>query len=244
VNAVTPQVDIGVVLKGLTSDPEWFKKYAMAGLVTLVPLVGMLVLVGWLRRVFEAARQGDYDTLPTLNFSEDLSRGVAPFVAVLNLLLPFIVGLVGFGIVGAVVGVVGSAVDQGTNGSGAGGLLTMVMMLAMYAFLFVGIIAMNLAMPEFQRRGYKGEMTPIFSPGVSFRAVKRNLKPYVMVIVGLFVANLMSGIGVFACYIGMFLTMPMGMVVMARLLAQWDAVVEQSEIQAGERAALSTADPV
>lgn len=243
-NAVAPQVDIGAALKGLISDPDWLKKYVVAGLVMLIPLVGMLVLWGWLRRVFEAARQGDYDTLPTLNFSEDLSRGVAPFVALLNLLLPFMLGLMGFGLIGFVLTAVGTALNQGSNGSGAGSLLAVVVMTGMYCLMFVGIIVMNLAVPEFQRRGYNGEMTPIFSPGVSFRAVKRNPMPYLMTVVGMFLANLMSSIGVFACYIGMFLTMPMGMVVMARLLAQWDAVVEQSEIQAGERPALGTAEQV
>lgn len=230
----TPQVDIGLALKGLTADPQWFKKYAIAGLFLLVPIVGPIAWLGWLRRVYEAAREGDFEFLPEIEFSEDLSLGIAPLVAMLNLMVPAMVMVFGVWIVAFGVLMVGSGVDQATDGSGVGGMIAGLTMLVLYGLMSVGILAINLLTPEIQRRGFNGEMTPLLSPGTSLRALVRSPGPYLMTLLGIFLANLIASVGVLACYIGMFLTMPMAMVVMARLLAQWDAVVTQAELRAGE----------
>ena len=93
----------------------------------------------------------------------------------------------------------------------------------------VVIMGLQILIPEIQRRGYNGEMGPLFSPGASIRAVKSNPKAYFMTLIGLFVANFLGSLGAFACYIGMFLTLPFGHAMAAHILAQWDAIVQRSE---------------
>ena len=90
-------------------------------------------------------------------------------------------------------------------------------------------MGLQILIPEIQRRGYNGEMGPLFSPGASIRAVKSNPKAYFMTLIGLFVANFLGSLGAFACYIGMFLTLPFGHAMAAHILAQWDAIVQRSE---------------
>ncbi|MCB9777227.1 MAG: DUF4013 domain-containing protein [Alphaproteobacteria bacterium] len=230
--AAAPTVELGPALSGLTSDPQWLKKYGMAGLMLFIPLVGPLILLGWVRRVYEAAREDDIDTLPDVDFGADLSHGVPPFAAMLNLMLPAMVMAMGVWFVATFVMIAASAASSSSSGdpNGALGLVMGLFMLGFYALLFAGILLMNVAVPEFQRRGFNGETLPLFSLGQSFRAVRAAPGAYLMVLVGLFVANAISSVGVFACYVGMVITVPMAMVVIARLLAQWDRVVAHHEV--------------
>ncbi|RME27186.1 MAG: DUF4013 domain-containing protein [Deltaproteobacteria bacterium] len=223
------QVDVGTALSGLTSDPDWLKKYALVGLFMLIPVVGPIAAMGWQRRVFEAARRGDTDTLPDLEFGEDIGRGVPVFVAMLNLALPIIVVGAIMAVLGIFVAILSGGIESATDNSGVGGLLGAVVMLGGYALMFVIIIAVSLFAPEIQRRGFRGEMAPLLSPGPSIAAIKNNLGAYGMVLVGLIVANFVSGLGAFACYVGVFFTMPIALVILARLIAQWDRVVEAQQ---------------
>ncbi len=223
------RVEFGPALSGITSDPEWLKKYAMAGLFFLIPIAGPLAVLGWQRRIFEEARQGQTQMLPDLDFGNDISHGIPVLVAMLNLMVPMFVLIFGLMIVMAVFGAVGAGIDSATDNSGVGSLFTTLGMLGSYAIMMLAIMLMNLAVPEIQRRGFNGEMTPLLSPMISVRAIMANPSAYLMVIIGLFIANMIGSIGVFACYVGMFLTLPMAMVMVTRLLAQWDAVVEQSQ---------------
>jgi len=229
-----PQVDLGLSFRGLTADPEWFKKYALIGLVLMIPVVGWIIWMGWLRRVYDLAKQGDIETLPELDLGEDLSYGLTPLLAALNLAVPAGVLMVCVWVAMMVLVLIGSAIDGGSNHGGAGGMIAGLGMLVLYPMMFILIIAMNVLVPELWRRGFNGEAMPLLSPMQSVHAIRRRLGAYFTVLLGMFVANMIASLGAFACYVGMFVTMPMGMVIVVRLLAQWDAVVEHARIEAGE----------
>ena len=232
----TPQVDLGAAFRGLTADPDWLKKYAVAGIVLLIPVLGAVIWFGWLRRVYDQAVQGQFETLPAMDLGKDLSYGVTPVLAVMNLVVPMLL-VMGMAI-GAMVALVmvGGAIDQGADGSGIGGVLTGLGMVVVYPLMFLVIILANLVTPELWRRGFNGETTPLLTPMPSVRAVSRRFSAYVMVLVGMFIANVVGSMGFVVCYVGVFLTMPMGMVIAMRLLAQWNAVVEHARLEAGDLA--------
>jgi len=214
-----PDIDIGAALEFAKADPDWIKKCGLHGLVLLIPIAGALSVLGWSRKVYEGAKAGDR-TLPDLDIGSEVSHGIAPLVALFNImaiLLPVsIFFAIGTGI--------GSAV-----GGEMGGIISIVMLLLLFGMQLVVTLMMVVITPELQRRGYNGEMGPLFSPGASFRAIKANPKAYAMTALGLFVAQLISSIGMFACYIGMFITMPFGSAMAAHILAQWDGIVQLNE---------------
>ncbi|MFT5680174.1 MAG: hypothetical protein ACI8RZ_001080 [Myxococcota bacterium] len=224
------EIDIGAALEFAKSDPDWLKKCGMHGLVMLIPIAGLLALQGWTRKVYDNAKSGER-TLPDLDIGSEVSYGITPLVAMLNVVaitLPLMIVIwivlagLGFG-----VGAVGGA--MGEEAAGIMGILMMVVSLVVWLVFMVVMLGVQLLVPEIQRRGYNGEMGPLFSPGASIRAVKANPKAYLMTFVGLFVANLIASLGAMACYVGMFITMPFGSAMAAHLLAQWDAIVQRSE---------------
>jgi hypothetical protein len=216
-------VDIGQALSYLTADPRWMSKVLVIGLVSLVPILGYVVLLGWMREVFERVKAGQKE-LPDLDFGNQLSKGLAPLVALVSpmliiMMVSFILQLlvIPFGIVAGALG----DTDAAAVVNILGGLLGMGVMFVWFFMMFVLV----LVMPELLRRGMRGEMMPILSPRASIVAIKNNALGFVMVLLGGFVFNLISQLGVFLCFVGMFLTMPLAIVGMSHLLAQWDRLV-------------------
>lgn len=203
-------------------DPEWMTKLLFAGLHLLVPIAGVLSMLGWQRRIFDGARVGQ-DELPKPDFVEDLKLGIDPFIAALNVAIVFVpLAMLLFGVPMAMTmaaGAIGG--DAGQVVGAVGGLLSMVSML----IWFVLILGINVLMPELIRRGMRGERFPLFSPGASFAAIRSNAMPYVMLIVGGFVANFVGGIGIWLCCVGVFITQPAAMAAMGNLMGQWDQKV-------------------
>jgi hypothetical protein len=221
------EIDIGAALAFAKSDPDWIKKCGLHGLVMLIPVAGFLALFGWSRKIYERAHAGEH-TLPELDLGTEVSHGIPPLVAMLNTLVITLPMVILMWTMLAVVGLGGSAI--GALGEGAAGIasvLMVVVMLGMQLLFMVVFIAVQALLPEIQRRGYNGEMGPLFSPKASIAAIKGNPKAYLMTFIGLFVANFIGGIGAFACYVGMFVTMPFGHAMAAHILAQWDAIVQR-----------------
>lgn len=216
-------VDIGQAFSYLTADPQWMSKVVVIGLVSLVPVVGYVVLLGWMREVFERAKKGQRE-LPELDFGSQLSKGFAPLVALAGPMLIIVFVMFILQLLLLAFGIFAGALAD-TNIAAIvnifGGVLAMLGMLGAAVMMFV----LTLVMPELLRRGMRGEMMPILSPRASIVAVKNNASGYMMLFVGGFVFNMISQLGVFLCFLGVFLTMPLALVGMSHLLAQWDRLV-------------------
>lgn len=223
----TSSILIGRSLSGLTAERAWLKRYLALGLLLLVPVVGSLVVLGWQRRVYERAREGDDQGLPPIDLGADLGHGVPVIVAMMNLVVPAMVVMVLGWLFLAGVAAVGAGLEQTTGSAGAGGVLGAVGVLGFYGAFLVAWLGAMVAMPELQRRGFNGEMMPLLSPGESLRAVRSEPRAYLAVLLGTLVASLVGALGALACYPGMILTVPMSVVILARLVAQWDKLVEE-----------------
>ena len=71
-------------------DSNWFKKIAIAGLITLIPIVGQLYLLGWMIEIIRRVKAGREDILPTTHFGYFLTLGLKAFVVALVYSIPVI----------------------------------------------------------------------------------------------------------------------------------------------------------
>ncbi|HJN74831.1 MAG TPA: DUF4013 domain-containing protein [Myxococcota bacterium] len=216
--ATADPIDIGAAFSYATSDPDWMKKTAIAGLHMLIPLIGVIALFGWTRDIFWRVRRGEAG-IPDMQFGRHLDQGWAPFIALMNVAVFVFVLLLPMMCAGGLIGVAQEVDAEWME------VLATLLMLATQLLVMAFALGVNFVIPELWRRGFHGEMGPIFSFGKSLRIVKDNALSCLLVIVGFFVAQIVGSIGVMACYIGMFLTIPFSYVVMAHLVAQWDALV-------------------
>src|SRR5690606_15427810 len=73
-------------------DPEWIKKVLLAALISLIPLVGSLMLLGWGLAVTRNAYEGVDTPLPDWSdLGGYLVRGVTAWVGALIWALPVII---------------------------------------------------------------------------------------------------------------------------------------------------------
>lgn len=207
-------IQIGEAFSFVTNSPDWWKTCGKAGLFMLIPIAGAISLLGWERKVFEAYKRGD-SSIPEYEF--DVGYGVSTIVAALNVFPVVIIAVIIAAIIGGIGGAVGGAI-----GGSVGGILSLIAALVGGAIYLLTILFSTALAPELLRRGHKGEMGPLFSPGRSIAAVKSGPGIYFMLIVGTFVAGLAGGLGVIACYFGIFVTLPMSAAVRGALYAMWD----------------------
>lgn len=209
--------------RALRQDPDWKRKIGIASLLFLssaiIPIVGQLVVVGWLTLAVRRAVQGQDAPLPELRFDFDymmklLNVGLKAFVARLVWVFPAAIGM-GVLVVcaGAGMSIVFTASrDSGEPPSTVLPLLLMgVMYLAMFGTIFVTQIFANVAV---MRAEVMGEIGPAIRVGEVLRTTRLLAKELIVghFVLG-FVAFALVFLGMLACYFGMFVTMTVYMVI-------------------------------
>jgi Protein of unknown function (DUF4013) len=200
-------------------DPRWVSKVLLTGLILVIPVIGQLVLVGWMLAALDNLRAG-HPVLPDAGFSY-IGRGV-------NLFVVYIVYGVALVLVFGVVFGAGIAIAANTQG-GAGALGVLLILLS-YAIVLIAALGLSLMTPAVivatERGGIGG--------GLNLPAVVRLVSADVeeALRAGLFalVASLIGGLGAIACLVGQYFTTPYGYAVLA-------GVVHYYERNAGSRAA-------
>lgn len=190
------------------ADPAWPRRYALAGIALLIPVAGYLALLGWQRRVYEAVRRGDRQ-LPRLELRGDLRRGVPTLV---NLLVFFGVPLL----------LAGLASPQRLFHHGPGLLVEATA--RVLAVLIFG------AFPEMLRRALdSGEALVVVRPQASLIVVRRRPAAYIVTGLAMFAAFLVTALGGYLGFgVGLVLSAPLGHVLAAHLITEWQHDVEVS----------------
>lgn len=208
--------DITGALSFAFRDPNWWRTAIPVGLCMFIPVIGVIVHLGWRRKMFHHIRAGGEGLIP-LDFGEDLRAGIDPFLAIFTgglalMALGFLVYLPGvcLGVLGAVLEVeslVGTGMAVGVMGH--------------FAFILMALPG-NALLVDFRRRGYHGERVPVLSPRESIRRIKTHFVPFVLMTVTTAIGGFIGVLGMYAACIGVFVTMPAGHAVGAHALAQWD----------------------
>jgi hypothetical protein len=213
-------VDLGAALSWPMKTPDWWKRCLIPGLFVFVPFVGMIALTGWMRRIFDQVRTGDPGELPEFDFGGDLGRGWRPFGALFftAMGLYFIIAVLFGGAFAVGAGISAVSADAGEVAA------PLFMIVAQLVYMVV-LLGFNVYMTEVWRIGLGGGLFPPARIGETVRAIKAAPMPFVITAVGIFVAGMIGSIGVFACFIGMVVTLPMAWAMMAHLVGQWERVV-------------------
>lgn len=215
---VPPSMDIGGAVSFVFNDPDWWRKALPIGLCMWIPLVGPIVHLGWRRKMFHHIREGGEGLLP-LDFREDLSAGVDPFLAMLSTVAAIFLVVALFYAPGVVVGTLGAVLEQEAL-VGIGVVLGIGGHLALFPVMMMG----NLLMIDFIRRGFQGDRVPILAPRESIRRIKTHFVQYLLLLVTTFIGGFLGALGFYAACIGGLVTLPAGHAIGAHALAQWDHI--------------------
>ena len=211
-------MNIGKAFTYIFDDEEWFKKLALGGLITIIPILNFATL-GYLVEVIKNVRNNDERPLP--DWSEGLGQffmsGVMVLVGLLVYSLPAIIVACIFGIFFAVLG---SAMEN-SNGDTAG------MVFGLARICFFGVIFILAFLPYILtpagmvRYAETGQLNAMFKFGDLTEFIKKNTSGYIIVLLlGLVVLVFLAPLGLIACMVGVFLTQWWAYLVFGHLTGQ------------------------
>jgi hypothetical protein len=197
-------------------DPQWVSKVLLMGLITLIPIVGQIVLLGWMLAALDNLRAGRYE-LPPAGFSY-IGRGFSLWVV--ELVYGLIIALVF--IVVLIVGGGLEAAGSGSGGSGAlsalGGLILAVGYLAGFALA----VCYGLLRPVVILRTDLGGIGGGLNVAQVLGDARRLLGPTLVAGLLTYVAFLIAGAGAILCGIGIVLTAGYGYAVAAGIVRYYE----------------------
>jgi hypothetical protein len=205
-------MDLGALLKAPTEDPEWVKKLLLMGVFMLIPVAGILNLLGYTKACYQSRSAGE-TTLPPAELKY-IADGFWIFVAVLPAVAPIFVLYIVMG-VGAVV--FGDSI-----------MSTLIIAICSLCLMVAGLAIMALQPAILYRHFVHGDRWAALQVREMWELVKVHSSPYIMLWVALFVAGLIGQLGVMACYIGMFFTMPFCYAVQGFALADFANEVKRA----------------
>lgn len=195
-------------------DPDWLKKIALAGLVTLIPIVGQFFIMGWMLEITRRVIKGESPLLPDLDFGQNLGTGFKAWVIGLVYALPMIVFALPMIIVGAAGGAAGMdeetlAIVISAISCCCGGLM----------FLYGILLAFMLpaAYGKFLESGVMGDA---FKVKDVFAMVKAAPVAFLIAIAGAAIASFIAPLGGIAIGIGAIFTTAYAMAIMGHFYGQ------------------------
>jgi len=206
-------MDFGLAFSYVFKDKDWFKKIGIISLVALIPIVGQLVVYGWMMNITKRVMDRDPTPLPDMDFGADLSRGFMGFVISFVYSLPL---LLVYGLI-----MILSVASSYTGSEQAAEILASLLSIcAGFIMLVYGIFIALIIPAAFTRYLEKASLAAAFDFSEVFKQVRLNLGAYFMVVLGTFVAGLIAPIGFIACIIGVMLTYTYSMAVMGHFYGQ------------------------
>ncbi len=209
-------MDFGLAFSFVFQDKDWFKKVGIAGLITLIPIIGQLILVGWGLKITKNVMDRNPTPLPDVEFGEDLGRGFFAFVIGFVYSLPL-------SILSGIFAGINAAASAAMYDSGEGAGLAIVTLFSVCFSLFAGLYGLLLAVvlpAAYCRYLDKGSLGEAFKLGEVFKLVKAAPGAYLLVIVGALVAGLIAPLGSIACIIGVVVTAAFAMALNSHLYGQ------------------------
>lgn len=202
-------------------DPDWFKKIIIPGLIgLLLPIIGQMVLLGWSLKITLNVIRNDPSPLPEMDFGEDLSRGFKAWVVALVYALPMLILYLPVIIFTALAG----------NGDDTMMIVVAIASTCFGLLMLIYGIVMALVLPAaYARVAVNDSIGSGLAFGEIISLVRKNIMPYLLVLVGSVAAGFISSLGSIACVIGVFLTAPYSMAILGHLYGQ--AYMEAKNLQ-------------
>jgi len=192
-------------------DPEWVRKVLLTGLILIIPVVGWLVLLGWMLAALDNLRAGR-PVLPEAGFSY-LGRGV-------NLFVVHLVYVVALALVFGVP--FGGGLALMLSSSSAASLAGIVLILLSYAIVLVAALGLTLVTPAIVVATERGGIGGGLNVSGVVRLVRLDVDESLHAGLFALVATLIGSIGAVACLIGQFFTTPYGYAVLAGVVHHFE----------------------
>lgn len=193
--------------------PGWFPRLLVIGLITLVPVIGWMNTTGWMLATLDNYRRGVAE-LPPAGF-QYIGRGAALFLVqlVYAILIAIVLVVPVFLLTVGTAGLRGGPSGGGFNGSFTG--IAQLVSLAEYTFLPAVVLGT-------ERGGIPGG----FNFPEIWRMASSNWKNSLLAAILIYAAGYVGFLGFFACCVGLLVSYPYSVAVVAGIIRFYEATFE------------------
>lgn len=204
-------MDFGRAFSFVFDDEDWIKKVGIGGLLSLIPIIGIFVVLGWGLEITKRVIKGDAEVLPDwTDFGGYLTKGFLVFLIAFVYTLPVLL------IQGC-----SSLPFLFENADDTLYTIFTIVTICFGCFTALYSLAAYLVLPAaIGRYAATDELAQAFKLGEIFKTVRDNLGTYGLVLLGGIVASLVSSLGTIACVIGVIFTMVYGLAINGHLWGQ------------------------
>lgn len=194
-------------------DPEWLRKLGIAALISLIPIVGQIFLIGWMLDLTRRVVTRDATPLPEIDFGKQLIDGLKGMVVGLVYTIPIYIILAPIWIIAALSG----NIDENT----LGWLISLVSICCTGLVVIYSLFLVFITPAAFANMVVKDSLGAAFHFGEIMALVKAAPGAYVMVLLGVIVSTgLIAPLGAVACGVGALFTATYAMAVNGHLYGQ------------------------
>ncbi|MEA4910437.1 MAG: DUF4013 domain-containing protein [Chloroflexi bacterium] len=206
-------MDFGLAFSFAFKDPDWLKKIALAGLVSLIPIIGQIFIIGWGLEVTRRVIRHEPELLPDLDFGENLSKGFQAFVISLVYSIPII-------LFSLIINISTALAANQQNGDTAAVVIAAISVCCGGLMLIYGI-ALGFWIPAaFGNFVDKGQLSAGFNFNDILALIKAAPVAYLIVLLGSLVAGFVGSLGTIACVVGVIITYAYSMAVISHFYGQ------------------------
>jgi hypothetical protein len=203
-------MDLGKAFSFVFSDTEWIKKVLLAAVISLIPVIGQIVVLGWSLTIAKRVINQEAELLPDWSsFGDYLGLGFKATVVTFVYMIPVFVLTLPPSLLA------GFAEDET--------LLTIASIVSILCSCLTIIYGIGISLLLPAAMGKVAATDSIgagFKLGEVFGMVKNNISAYLMVFVGMIGASLLASLGVILCVVGVLATQAYALAVNGNLIGQ------------------------
>jgi len=206
-------MDFGKAFTYVFEDKNWMMKVLVGGLISLIPIAGIILVIGYMLTAMKNIADGQAEPLPEWsNFGEFFMKGLYAFVGVLILFIPVIVLACCVGILTTFAGgAAGSTMSSSSSAQSAGGAVASIIGIVSICVncligLYSLVVGLSLYAPLTRFAMSANQLSLFWDFKGNFDFIMKNVTNYLIALVVAWVASFVAGFGIILCFVGVFFT--------------------------------------
>lgn len=209
-------MQFGKAFSFVFEDKDWFKKLAIMGLISLIPILGQIVLVGWMIDIIKKLIHHEPTELPNLDFGGQLSRGFSGFIVGLVYAIPVIV----LSIIQSIIMAVTTSGANNDSSGALGGVVAVVSICFGLVYFLYSLFLYFIYPIAYGRLAETGKISEALKFGEVFGLIKKAPGAVFIALLGALLASFIAPLGFIACGVGVLLTLVYSSAVTGHLFGQ------------------------
>jgi len=203
-------MDFGLAFSYPFQDKDWIQKILLTGVISLIPIVGQIAVLGWLIEITARVIRGESDPMPKWeDFGGLFMSGLKAFA------LGFI-----FGLPLMIIAFPAAIIDTLVDSESAAVVFSLLLACLSCLSIIYGLALAFIIPAAYGELAATGSLASALNIGTLIERIRKAPAAYLLAFLGILVASFLAGFGVILCFVGVLFTGAYAYAVEAHLFGQ------------------------